>query len=164
MQIDVDILSGRFNGPPDEEFSGFIHNKDGKQVGNWTAFFCESKEKLFEFSALGASDDYLLKRIPASSAWPIAFLDSIYIEEEERHSGYGTLGLTAFAETALTRGAAIGLACIQFFGTEEETINRNFYRKNGWIDLDDLASDEPAIAYLPISVAAKMASAPASAP
>lgn len=131
--ININFLRSREKILP-SRFAGDIFRPDGKTVGQWIAHICEDPVELRQQLAL--SDEEIAKINSVDhEVWPLAFLNGIKVDENQRGNGYGTNGLAEFLTQATTRGCRIALLRIGWDDKSPMERNFLFYQKNGWREL-----------------------------
>ena len=127
-------------------FRGAIVTDRGQSVGSWSAALCRSMEDLYSSFHFGADHFELFERHDLGTAWPLAFLISIRVDEEnERRKGSGSLGMRDFLSASRAKGARLAFARVSDPETPSEVLS-HFYTKNGWTDISETGL--PQSAYL----------------
>jgi len=142
MSINFEALA-RCNRPP-SEWIHEIKNPQGVTCGMFRAQILLGENDLqahFNFSDEHYS--FCRKQITLDQIHPIALLDRIEINEEERRKGLGSSGLYVFLQQARKRGARSGFLKVGSDHSDVkgwEKYKSEFYAKCGWVLLQNFES------------------------
>lgn len=117
------------------EFSAEIVGPLGNKIGEWKAFVCRNLEDLLKHRSLDSNDVAMIERGIGLDIWPIAYLSTITVSEDEENKGAGSSGLTDFVGQAAQIGCRFGIVRIGWSESSQMKKNRHFYKKNGWTEL-----------------------------
>lgn len=109
------------------KFNDKICSTDGHEVGTFSASLYSNFTDLFTDAHYSFDDHSLLKGL----VYPLAYLDSIKVQEVFRRHGYGSQLMKKFILQAQQKGAKSTFARVADPDTEKTELI-SFYQSNGW--------------------------------